>query len=93
MPNKNPRLANTLAQFVILYSGGDPATALSAMCEVTAELMKVAGPLAVPKMKEAYLQHLERFLKLPNSLIDVVSPETQQPMPKPSKIILPGGGQ
>lgn len=83
-------IANLVAQFVTFHSGGDPATALSAICEVTAELMKVGGPALVPKLKESYLQHLERFLKLPNSLIVAVSPETQQPIPPPKKIILPG---
>ena len=68
---KTPRLSEQVASFIILQSHGEPSTALSAMCEVVAELIKVGGPQAAPKLRDTFIQHLDRFLKIPNSLIDV----------------------
>jgi hypothetical protein len=76
-------LANLVAQFVILSSRGDPATALSAVCEVASELIKVGGVKA-PELRNTFVNSLDRFLKIPNSLIQS---EGQTP---PPKIIVPG---
>ena len=75
-------IATVIAQLVIRYSDGDPATALSAICEVTSEFIKCGGPEAAPKLRESFISHLDRFLKIPNSII-----QTNEP-PKPT-IILP----
>lgn len=80
---KIQNLASQLAQFVIINAQGDPAIALSAICEVAAELMKCGGPTAVLPLKASFLQHLDRFLKIPNSLLVAEQPTTP-------KIILPG---
>lgn len=75
-------LAVMISRMAILYSGGDPAMCLSAVCEVAAELMKVGAPKQ-DDLKATFIQHLDRFLKIPNSMIDVPG------QPAPSKIILP----
>ena len=62
-------IACALSQVVVELSDCDPAVALAAVCEVAAELIKIGGSKQ-DDVKSAFIANLDKFLTLPNSLID-----------------------
>lgn len=58
--------SHELAKWLIARADGDPADALSAMCQVTAELMKLSTKPAVTRDK--WVSFLDRYLATPATM-------------------------
>lgn len=62
-----------LARLVFERAAGDPADALTALAEVTAEFLKLA-PIPAQTTATYYL-HLLRFMRVPNRFLETVEEE------------------
>lgn len=78
-------IAVILARIILLQTNGDPASCLAVLCELSAEFMKFGGPKAKPLLRDKFIESLDRFLKVPNSIIAVPMQEER------SEIIIPNG--
>jgi hypothetical protein len=68
-------LARDLARWIALRSEGDPTETLIALCEVTAELLKLAEE---PQRARAnWLVGLDRFMAVPNRLFAAIEEKLQ----------------